>query len=444
MSNLEETSKKNNFQIFLKVIKSVLVKNFGYKILSFIIALVVWAGLVSQAPNIIREKKFDNVYVTVTGSDTLRRNGLIVTTDLNKKPLIASFSANVPQMQYQNAKYSHYLPKIDLSGIKEPGTVKIPVTTSSSLTYGEVTNITPSSVELNVDTYLTQYRIPVQYEKKGEFNDGFYCTDPYLDPMTIRVSGPAISVKNVAKAIVAVDVAKYPKKEGVIKTSSHFKLVDQSGNEIKDKLIEVTSDSISIKNILVTQHQYKMKTYNVAANSLIHGEVQEGYYIKSIKMNPSIIFLAGNSELLDNMENLYADENIDVSNRRNSLIKNIKLNIPNEVVYASAHSVMVDIDIEPVIKEKIYKNIPINLIGKKDNLSYNLESKTIDVTINEQINILNSIKESNITAYNDVSNLKVGIYYIEPKIELSNSMVLSNNFKNDYVPNKIKLVIEEK
>ena len=48
------------------------------KLIAVMISVFLWAGLVSQDESVTRDKVFQNVSVNVTGTETLKSNGLIV------------------------------------------------------------------------------------------------------------------------------------------------------------------------------------------------------------------------------------------------------------------------------------------------------------------------------------------------------------------------------
>ena len=51
-----------------------LTHNWGWKLLSLLLAVSLWAGLITQDPNLTRERRFTDVPISLTGQDTLRRN----------------------------------------------------------------------------------------------------------------------------------------------------------------------------------------------------------------------------------------------------------------------------------------------------------------------------------------------------------------------------------
>ena len=62
----------------LKAARHVFFHNGWVKLLAILISLTLWAGLISQDDSLTRDKTFQNVNVTVTGSEILKNNRLIV------------------------------------------------------------------------------------------------------------------------------------------------------------------------------------------------------------------------------------------------------------------------------------------------------------------------------------------------------------------------------
>lgn len=418
-------------------------RNLLLKLFAIALSIAFWAGLVSQDPNITREKTFNNVRVAITGDDTLKKNGLVVTTDLNETPIYASFTASVPQMQYQTAKASNYLPRIDLSSITDTGKMEIPIQTYNTTAYGAVTSIHPSTVVLNVEHYVTQYRVPVQYEVVGSYPANIYGSEPFLDPKTVQVSGPESIVNRVSKAVVKIDASIYNKAtEGQVRNTLPFQLYDAEGEEINSNLLQVTSESVKISNIVVTQHLYALKSFRLSTTGLIEGEIASGYYIRSIDIAPSVVYVAGSADLLNNVENIFFGEQLNIDNRSTSFIKNIALNIPSEAVYASSKTAVVSVNIEPVIKSKTISEVPVNLLGKNDKFSYELENKRVEVRLKGPVNSINKLRLANLQVEADASNLEAGAHSLSLNMNLINTDV--NDVEFEVFPSILKVTVTEK
>jgi len=193
-----------------KAVWNAVRHNWPYKILSVILAVVLWAGLITQDPTLTREKVFTDVTISVSGTDTIKRNGYIVTSDLNELLKNATVYANVPQSKYNDAAVSSYNVRVDLTKINEAGTCELRVQSSSSSTYGVVTEIVPSSVTVTVEEYTTRYRIPDSLVTDGEIPDGFYIDSYSLDPPLVAVSGPKSLVDSVVRARAVIDLSSLP------------------------------------------------------------------------------------------------------------------------------------------------------------------------------------------------------------------------------------------
>ena len=166
-----------------------LVNNWPFKLISVLLAIVLWSGLITQDPTLTREKNFTDVTISVTGEESMKRNGFIVVSDLSEVTQGARVSADVPQMQYANASANNYSVRIDLSRIRETGVQQVKVQSTSSSTWGSVTEIYPETVEIEVEEYITRYRIPVSIVTTGEAPAGYYAATPSLDPPLVAVGG---------------------------------------------------------------------------------------------------------------------------------------------------------------------------------------------------------------------------------------------------------------
>ena len=76
-------SKNGKFlQTSKRYLRHLFLHNGGFKILALLISIVLWAGLISQDETLTRDKTFYDVSVNVTGTDTMKRNGFIIVSDL--------------------------------------------------------------------------------------------------------------------------------------------------------------------------------------------------------------------------------------------------------------------------------------------------------------------------------------------------------------------------
>lgn len=399
----------------LRKLRSILLENWGTKLLAVIIAVVLWAGLITQDPSLTREKQFTNVSVTINGEDTLKRYGYIVLEDLDKVLDDVTVRASVPQGQYSAAQASNYVVRIDLSRLREVGEQEVRILSTNSATYGTVTEIIPPAVTLTVDEYITRYRIPVTVSIEGEPPEGYYATEPSTDPPMIAVSGPKTMVDKIVNAQVVVDQTTLPAKEGTVRRALGFKLLDRNGEEIQSNLLQVTSESVLLDSIVVEQTLYSERVVELSDMGLVTGTPAEGYEIKGIYITPSTITIAGRASFIDEIDLLYSYSNVNIEGLAESMNTSIRVRQPSTLKYVSTDSVTVAVEIGPIITSRAYE-VPVELFGLAEHLSVNGQPGSATVYIAGMQNWLNSLSVNHFTVKGDMSAITEPGEYTIPLI----------------------------
>ncbi len=360
--NLKEKKDHTRRDAILRRVKSILLENWGTKLLAILIAVALWAGLITQDPSLTREKVFNDVAVSVNGADTLKRNGFIVLEDVNAVLDDVTVRVSVPQAQYTNVQPSNYSVRVDLSRIREAGRQEVRILSTNTAVYGSVTEIDPPSVILTVDEYVTRYRIPVAVVIEGEAPEGFYATAPSTDPALIAVSGPKSLVERIASAQVTLDQASLPAHEGDVRRAMAFTLVDETGAAIRSDMIQVTSESVLLDSIIVGQTIYASRVVELSDLGLVTGKPAPGYEIKGVYITPATVTIAGRETAIRDMNILYAENNVNVNGLTSSVSKQLRVRQPSTIKYASTDFINVAVEIGPVITTHAY-DVRVDLTG---------------------------------------------------------------------------------
>lgn len=351
----QEKKENPRVKAVLRKLKSILLENWGTKLLALLIAVALWAGLITQDPTLTREKVFTDAAVTVNGEDTLKRYGFIVLEDIDEVLSGVDVRVNVPQGQYSAAQASNYSIRVELSRLRKAGEHDVKIQSTNSSVYGTVTEIVPASVKLTVDEYVTRYRIPVEVATSGEVAEGFYAMEPSTDPPMIAVSGPKSVVERIVSAQVVADQTTLPAQEGNVRRALAFTLVDENGEAIQSDMLEVTSESVLLDSIIVEQEIYTSRTVAFSDLGLVTGEPAEGYEIKGVYLTPGSVTIAGRAAAINDINVMYADNTVNVRGATESVAKALKVRQPSTIKYSSTDSVTVAVEIGPVITTRAYE-----------------------------------------------------------------------------------------
>ena len=413
----EETKKRTVVGSFLR---KVFVDNWGYKLISLVLAAFIWSVLIAQDPTITREKVITDATVTVSGTDAMKRNGFIVTSGLDEQLSNVSIRASVPQMQYQNVTASNYNPRIDLSRISVSGAQEARILTSNSATYGTVLDISPSTISLEVEDYITRYRIPVVRETVGSMPEGWYATSSTLDPSLLTISGPRSVVERVVRAEAVQDLSTVPATEGTQRSTLTFRLVDVNGESVESELLEVTSNSVLIDSVIVEQTVYPTKVLTFEDTGVVIGTPEEGYEVKSVTISPDSVRAAGRADTLDNLDEIFTDTTIDVTGLSASLSQTVRLRRPSELAYLSQDTVTIAVEIGDIISERIFSDVRINVVGVESTRTASLAERYADrIVIEGAQNWLSSLRQGQLSLSVDASGLMAGEYEVPVICDIS-------------------------
>lgn len=420
MSNTSQAPREQRTSLFRRFLR-MLRHHLGFKIIALLLALLLWAGLITQDPNLTRERTFTDVNVTISGSESLQRNGFIVTSDLSEVLGDVTLRVAVPQMQYQTAAATNYNARIDLSRITEPGTQSVRILTANTNTYGTVLEVTPSEVEITVEEYITRYRIPVRVNPAGHTPDGYYATAPTADPPMVTVSGPRSLVKRIVCAEATLELANLPAREGNNRTALPFDLLDADNEIIQSNLLEITSESVLLDSVVVEQQLYSLKSIPLSDIGLIRGAPADGYEIKSITITPDTITVAGAADVLAELDALYPDTYLDISGLTDSTNHEVRLREPGALAYYSTNTVTVAVEVGPMMQTTSFDGIRLGIENVATGLDAELGTKFASVNITGPKLWLQRIGKNSVSLYCDASGLSEGVYQLPVLCSVSGS-----------------------
>ena len=313
---------------FFKGFWGVLTRRLWLKILSLILALILWTYTVSTNTSLTRTKRFSNIPVIAGSVSELSGRALALSTDIAEEYFDAiDVTIEVPQSQYSQLEAENITLTADFSGIMSAGKYEVPLKGNS--TYGEISRMSPSTVLVTVEDLVTR-NVSVELEIVNSNDDSYWygTSSATLEPKVITVSGPASIVRTVSRAVVQVDVSTRTTSLRRGYTSVTFK--DSNDNDIPNRLL-----TLSTRASIVSLDIYPKKKLDLYVDETqLH--VPEGYQIVGINLQPEAVVVAGSSDLLSSLDVL----SVDVSDLEDaSGTHSCKVMIPSDIKYFSASEV---------------------------------------------------------------------------------------------------------
>lgn len=397
-----------------KAIVTSSTRNIGLKALSVIFALILWSYVITADPNITRDKTLSGIGISVSGQSVLTSRGLAMLTDLDDVVSSVRVRVTVPQASYSLVSESNVRVEIDMTNIRATGKQRL--TLSGTSVYGEVAQIWPEYIDIEVEA-LDQRYIPVNVELVGDDTSKFWYSTK-ANPAQITVSGPTSIVRQVSSAIVTLDVTDI---NSPTSRAEQFVLVNSQDEPIDAELTRSTS------SVTVALEAYPAKTVAVSAepDDLLSGNVPTGYEITSVTVSPETVVIAGEGSLLDTISEL-STEKIYVGNRTNSFTARANLTSLNGIKSLSTDQVTVNVMIEEINTARRFLDIPVSLVNQSDGQAVSSgEIDEVSVVVTGPYSKMETLSGDDIIATVDVTGLEAGEYELPVYVTVDNQPSLS-------------------
>lgn len=392
---------------------TTLLKDWPLKLLSLTIALALWTGLITQDPTLTRERSFRRVPVSISNAEQLKRNGFIVVSNLSELLQDIDVTVDVPQMQYGEATAANYNVRVDLNRLeKRAGEQELQILTTSTSAYGSVTRISPPSVTVMVEEYVSRSYIPVNVVQQGEAPEGFFVGGISRDPSWITVSGPRSLVEAVDRAEVVLDMSRLPAREGQVERALDFVLLDAEGNAVCSDMLEVTRDSVLRDHVNVSATLYVRKDVDILAQKLYSGKPAEGYEVTDVYVTPSYVTIAGVGSVVNSVDLLQTNSRVSIAGAKETVTGTITLAKPLNLAWMSATEATVTVVIQPRKDTVRTLDVPVTLTGVPTGWEAEISRETAVVRITGEAGWVNALTAEQLRLICDVSGLKAGVHNV--------------------------------
>lgn len=320
--------------------------------------------------------------------------------------------------------------EVDLSGYTE-GTYKVDITYNnvSSLEY----SVNPSFATVTIYPKTSKTKtLTIDVLNQDDLDSTLVVADVSASTDTVVIKGAEYKVNKVATVKALVDINNLVKQEIGKHTLEDvpLKAYDEEGNVVDVEIVPSVVDAeITISS----------PSKEVPVKVIPKGSIAFGWAISSISTSETKVTVYASKETLANLE--YLPVMVDVTNLQQNKDYKVELTKPNGVKALSTESLVISVAVTDQIKEK---NLDVHVGERNLGEEYSVQGVSADdilVTVNIKgaPAVIESIDESDVTAYIDLANYKEGTYEVEVNVEGTDPKV-------SYVvkTKKVKIIISKK
>lgn len=379
----------------------LLSHNFGLKLLSLLIAILLWNFVISSNTSITRTKTVSGLQGYVANQSTL---GSVYGLALLEDPALElgdiTVMLEVSQADFANVTENNVQVTLDLSNARRTGIQEIPLKATTS--YGRIQRIIPSTVSVSLETMDSRV-IPVNVQMTGKPEGDRWYKVNRSNPGTLTVKGPASVVQSIASAYVYIDVTG---ARSSFTAAEQFVLMDSEGNEIPQSMLERSSSSISVS---VDVYPTKEIPLSVDLNNVITGQPADGYVVESVSIQPDALTVAAEQELLNSIDEMHIDP-ISVEGLSQSFSARAKVSTLSSFKSISAEEVYVNVVIEEETVSAWVDDVKISYINKGDGLILMTPQDSVRVYVTGPRSAVEGLRENGFVATVDLAGLDAGEY----------------------------------
>ena len=339
--------------------KNRILDHFGLKVLSLIIAIVIWI-IVANVDDYTTTKQISGIQIEFTNGDAITdKNKVYEVPDGTTIDIVVKGRRSI----VEKLTNEDFKAVADLSKMSVTNAVAVNVSAVSSYVSKELTiSYTDNAVNVAVEDKLEK-QLPITVRANSEVADGYAIRNKTASPNLITVTGAESVVNTIEEVVVDVDV------KGASSSLSAYAtpvFLDKSGKEIDSSKFDY-----DVKEVQVSVEVLKTKELTVRVKTT--GEPKEGYAIASVDYQPTSILVVGEASDLAKVDELVIDD-IDVTDMAKDLETPITLAdyLPSGITLAEdTQEVMVKVAIEKVEEKMLVINADeINIVGKSNSLNY--------------------------------------------------------------------------
>lgn len=375
--------------------KNRILDHFGLKILSLIIAIVVWV-IVANVDDYKTTKQISGIDIEfINGEAITEKNKVYEVPEGTTIDIVVKGRRKV----VENLTSDDFKAVADLSKMSITNAVKVEISAANSLIAKDLTiSYANDSVVIAVENKVKK-QLPVTVRTAYNVADGFAIRNKTATPNLITVEGAESVVNTIEEVVVDVNVAS---ANHSLTAFADPVFLDNNGKEIDSAKFTYDEEQIEVAVEVLPTKELDIEVKTV-------GELADGYAIAGVDYQPTSILVVGETADLSKVDEIVIDD-IDVADCSEDLETSVNIvdYLPDGIALADdTVDIMIKVAVEAVEEKKMTINADdINIVGKQDGLTYTyksgeqytLRAKGLKGNI-DNLKVTNLIPNINVTGY---------------------------------------------
>lgn len=399
--------------------KEKITNNLLLKILSLIIAFLVWL-IVVNADNPIMTESFVVSDVQLLNEAYIDADGKMCMQDEEQDPIRVTIRAERKVLDRISASDIRAVADLQQAVSLDTDPVMVPITAVCAGIAPEDIQVTPQNLSLHVEDKDTQEFVVNVTTNNTRPDRGYEVGTLSSNPEKIKITGPISLINKIDRVNAAIDVSDASED---VTEETEVTVIDKNG--------EVFSDTdmayLNVSKVYVTARLWEVRS-DVRIRAEYSGTAAEGYEAESITTTPNVITVAGSTSALEALEEqnntiwIPADA-VDISGEKSDYEEKINISdyLPEglKLTADSSEDLFIRVNILPEgssVCEVPTKNIIVE--NAPDTMQVAFDTAMIEVRVKKTSEDLEDLTEDEIQASIDLEDIEEGSHELPVEIRL--------------------------
>jgi YbbR domain-containing protein len=372
-------------------------------LLALILGVAVWVSAVSAAdPDEVRPYPRP-IPIEIVGQDPT----LILTNEI---PSTLEVRLRAPRSVWETLTSDENTVRaiLDLSGL-DAGEHNVDVQVQVRTRTTQIVLTNPKTVTVDLESFISK-SLPITLALTGQPAAGYQAGEATVAERQVTISGPKSLVDEAVRARVAVNLDGV--RESIANQPIPIQIINAKNEVIKG--LTVNPETV-LANVPVSQQSgYR----DLAVKVVVNGQQAPGYRLENISVFPLVVTVVSKDPaLVNSLPGVVDTRPLDLQDAKEDISTRLALDLPDGVTLIGPQTVQVQVSITPIQNSITLSNLPINVTGVAEGLTYQTFPQTVDVIISGPVPVLETLTAQDVTVTVDVSGQEIGTYQLEPKVD---------------------------
>jgi len=426
------------FNLKDKFTKKTLTQNFGLKMMSLAVAVILWFIVVNLTDPVITQT-YKNVPVRILNADIITDNAktLEIMDDSAVVPSV-TIKASRTTIQELGNSIDSIVATADMKDLASDGK-SVPIEFTTTKLADKIDSIRPSANTLHVNIENKKsIQLPINATTSGEIESGYILGNVAPNQNQVRISGPESVVSMIKSASVDVQVTGFT---GNISTQADINVFNEEGEPISKKNLSLNVESVRVDvEILATK---RVPVYYSTS-----GTPAEGFAVTGeVECNPDAVVIAGAQNLIDSINEISipsSELNVTGQSEDLMLVLDLADYLPSGTRFADStlnSKVSITVFIEPYVEDayNVYlrniklENVPegfeAEFVDAQDDVEFSLIGLAQDLEKLQLSSLNYRVDLGEYATSHNVTEFKEGTYNCEVSFDLPEGVILKEPVK---------------